>query len=150
MKCWVWSTSDSWKSVCLVSEFRVDSGLLYVMSTSKSPKVQLPCLRIMVNIHRSIFIFMIYCHTNWFFINPLKTCLKWVSFALLEKTRNSSTGKNLIHHSSSNQNSTVLFSIIYGKLYNITKSVHGKNSKASSDNFNSECLQTTCCYSIIM
>lgn len=56
IKRWVWSTSDSWKSVCLESEFRVDSGLLYVMSTSKAPKVQLCSLWIMVNIHQSIFL----------------------------------------------------------------------------------------------
>lgn len=136
-KCWVWSTSDSWKSLCLESEFRVDSGLLCVMSTSKAPKVQLHCLWIMVNIYQSIFIFIMYCNTNWFFINPLKTCLRWVSFALLEKTRNYSTGKNLIHSSNSNQNSTVLFHIIFGMLSIITESLQRKNSKVSSENFNS-------------
>lgn len=149
-KCWVWSTSNSWKSVCLVLEFRTESGLLYVMSTSNVPKEQLHCLWIMVIIHQNIFIFLIYCHTNWFFINALKMSLRWVSFALLEKTRQYSTGKNLIHSSSSKQNSTILFIIIYGTLSHITKSVQGKNSNVSSENFNLECLQTVCCNWIII
>lgn len=147
MKGWVWSTSDSWKSVCLESEFREDSRLLYVMSTSKVPKVQLCSLWIMVNIHQSIFLIIIYCNTNWSFIYPTKKCLRWVCFALLEKTRNYSTGKNLIH---SKQNSAVLFIITYRMLTNITKSLQGKNSKVPSENFNLECLQTVCSHSILI
>lgn len=147
MKGWVWSTSDSWKSVCLESEFREDSRLLYVMSTSKVPKVQLCSLWIMVNIHQNIFLIIIYCNTNWSFIYPTKKCLRWVCFALLEKTRNYSTGKNLIH---SKQNSAVLFIITYRMLTNITKSLQGKNSKVPSENFNLECLQTVCSHSILI
>lgn len=35
-------------------------------------------------------------------------------------------------------------------LTNITKSMRGKNSKVSSENFNLECLQTACSYSILI
>lgn len=145
MKYWIWSTSGSWKLASLECESRVDSGLLYVMSTSKATKVQLHILWKMVKIHQSIFIFIIYYNTNWFYIYPLKKSFRWVCFALLEKTRNYSIVKNLIQSSNSNQNSAVLFSIIYGML----STVQGKKSKVSSQNFNSEWLQTACCYSII-
>lgn len=56
-KCWIWRTTDSWKTVCSVLELKADSRLLYAMLPSNVPKEQLYCLRIMVNTHhQNIFI----------------------------------------------------------------------------------------------